>query len=151
MTRSTFLNPLIGEPWAWQSRNCWDFACHVQLELFGRALPRVAVPADLSKRWILESIERHPERAAWREVPDGSGGLAAADGALVLMAHLRFPAHISVWLAPEARVIHCSEQHGVCCESGLALRQMGWKKLTFYEPIVGRGALRHSIAYGCSA
>ena len=49
-------------------------------------------------------------------------------------AHLRFPAHIGVWLRAEARVIHCSEQHGVCCESVFALRQMGWKKLTFYEP-----------------
>jgi hypothetical protein len=39
LTRSEFLAPLIGEPWAWQSRNCWDFACHVQRELFGRALP----------------------------------------------------------------------------------------------------------------
>jgi hypothetical protein len=29
MIRSEFLAPLIGEPWAWQSRNCWDFACHV--------------------------------------------------------------------------------------------------------------------------
>jgi hypothetical protein len=35
------------------------------------------------------------------------------------MAHLRFPAHIGVWLKPEARVFHC------CCESVLALRQMG--------------------------
>jgi hypothetical protein len=80
-------------------------------------------------------------------VPDGPGGLVtAADGALVLMAHLRFPAHIGVWLKPEARVIHCSEQHGVCCESVLALRQMGWKKLTFYEPIIcfENPQLRHS-------
>jgi len=95
----------------------------------------------------LESIERHPERAAWRQVPDAPGGLvAAADGALVLMAHLRFPAHIGVWLKPETRVIHCSEQHGVCCESVLALRQMGWKKLTFYEPIIcyENLQLRHS-------
>jgi hypothetical protein len=91
MTRSEFFAPLIGEPWAWQSRNCWHFACHVQRELFGRDLPRVAVPADPSKRWVLESIERHPERAAWRQAPDAPGGLmAAADGALVLMAHLRF-------------------------------------------------------------
>ena len=102
-------------------------------------LRTIAVPADPSKRWVLESIDRHPERAAWRDVPDGPGGLVtAADGALVLMAHLRFPAHIGVWLKPEARVIHCSEQHGVCCETVLALRQMGWKKLTFYEPIIGR-------------
>ncbi len=135
LSRNEFLAPLIGEPWAWQSCNCWDFACHVQQGLFGRELPRVAVPADLSKRWILQSIEKHAERAAWRTVSDGPGGLVtAADGALVLMAHLRFPAHIGVWLQAEACVIHCSEQHGVCCESVLALRQMGWKKLTFYEP-----------------
>jgi hypothetical protein len=74
--RAAFLAPLIGEPWAWQSRNCWDFVCHVQSELFGRDLPRVAVPADPSKRWILQSIE-----------------------------------------------------------SVLVLRQMGWKRLTLYEPI----------------
>jgi hypothetical protein len=85
-----------------------------------------------------------PGRAAWREVRDGPGGpVAAGDGALVLMAHLRvparsFPTHIGVWLKPEARVIHCSEQHGICCESVLALHQMGWKKLTFYEPSVGQ-------------
>ena len=151
MIRSEFLAPLIGEPWAWQSRNCWDFACHVQRELFGRDLPRVAVPADPSKRWVLESIERHPERVAWRQVPDAPGGLvAAADGALVLMAHLRFPAHIGVWLKPEARVIHCSEQHGVCCESVLALRQTGWKKLAFYEPIIG-GEIRYLMAPAASA
>jgi hypothetical protein len=29
------------------------------------------------------------------------------DSSLVLMAHLRFPAHIGVWLKPEARIIHC--------------------------------------------
>jgi hypothetical protein len=108
---------MIGEPSAGQSPNCWDFACHVQRELFGRELPRVDVPADLSKRWILQSIERHAERAVWRKGPDVPGGLVtAADGALVLMAQLRFPAHIGVWLKHEARVILCSEQHGACCE-----------------------------------
>jgi hypothetical protein len=127
MDRAAFLAPLIGEQWAWQSRNCWDFACHVQRELFGRVLPRVAVPADLSKRWVLESIDRHSERDAWREIPDGPGGRGtAADGAL-----------IGVWLRPKARIVHCSEQHGVCCVTVLALRQMDWKKLTFYQPIVG--------------
>jgi hypothetical protein len=110
-----------GKPWAWQSRNCWGWACHVRGELFGRGLPRLAIPGDFSKRWILEAIERHPEGAAWREAPDGPGGLVKVeDGALVLMAHLRFPAHIGVWLQPEARVIRYSEQHGACCESVLA-------------------------------
>ncbi|MHC2250799.1 hypothetical protein ACVILK_000491 [Bradyrhizobium embrapense] len=135
INRSSFLSPLIGEPWAWQSRNCWDFACHVQRELFGRELPRVAVPDGFSERWVLEAIAGHPERGAWREIADGPGGLVTArDGALVLMARLRFPAHIGVWLQPEARVIHCDGKAGVACESVLALRQMGWKKLTFFEP-----------------
>jgi hypothetical protein len=135
VTRSEFLGPLIGEPWAWQSRNCWDFARHVQRELFGRELPGIAVPNDFSRRWVIEEFGRHPERSRWQEVPEGPGGLVmAADGALVLMAHLKFPAHIGVWLAPEARVIHCDGKTGVACESVLALRQLSWKKLTFFEP-----------------
>ncbi|MBR1206951.1 MULTISPECIES: hypothetical protein [unclassified Bradyrhizobium] len=135
INRSSFLSPLIGEPWTWQSRNCWDFACHVQRELFGRELPRVAVPDGFSERWVLEAIAGHPERALWREALEGPGGLVtAADGALVLMARLRFPAHIGVWMQPEARVIHCDGKTGVAFETVLALRQMGWKKLSFFEP-----------------
>jgi hypothetical protein len=139
MKRSEFLAPLIGSPWAWQSQNCWDFAAHVERELFERTLPQVMVPSNLSKRWVLEAIEAHPERGLWQEVPQGAHGIVSApDGALVLMAHCRMPAHIGVWLQPEARVIHCSEQHGVCCETVLALKQMGWKKMIFYEPIASR-------------
>ena len=137
MTRSEFLSPLIGEPWAWQSRNCWDFAAHVQRELFGRALPDIAVPSDFSKRWVLGAFDAHPERQRWAEIGCGPGGLVtAADGALVLMAHLRFPAHIGVWLRPEQRIIHCDGKTGVACETPLALRQMGWAKLRFFEPKV---------------
>jgi len=133
--RAAFLSPLIGEPWAWQSRNCWDFAVHVQRGLFGRALPQVGVPRDFSRRWVLDEFAGHPERARWREVEEGPGGLVlAGDGALVLMAHVRFPAHIGVWLKPEQRIIHCDGKTGVACETPLALRQMGWQKLTFFEP-----------------
>lgn len=135
MTRAEFLTPLIGKPWVWQSGNCWDFACHVQGELFGRTLPQVAVPGDFSRRWVLEEFARHSERARWQPVADGPGGLVmAADGALVLMAHLRFPAHVGVWLCQEGRIIHCDGKTGVACETPLALRQMGWKQLTFFEP-----------------
>ncbi|MCK1568997.1 hypothetical protein IVB08_34630 [Bradyrhizobium sp. 173] len=135
MSRSEFLSPLIGEPWVWQSRNCWDFACHVQRTLFGRELPGLAVPSDFSRRWVLAEFNRHPERARWQAVADGPGGLVmACDGALVLMAHARFPAHIGVWLRPEGRVIHCDGKTGVACETPLALRQMGWKHLTFLQP-----------------
>ncbi|MGY3134093.1 hypothetical protein ACVWZM_004775 [Bradyrhizobium sp. USDA 4501] len=117
INRSSFLSPLIGEPWAWQSRNCWDFACQVKRELFDRELPQIAVPAAFSRRWVLGEIAGHPERARWRQVPDGLGGLVmAADGVLVLMAHARFPAHIGL-AAPGGPVIHCDGLTGVACET----------------------------------
>ena len=135
MTRSEFLASLIGLPWSWQGGNCWDFACHVQRELFGRLLPSVSVPSELSKRWVLEAFDGHQERANWREVTDGPGGLIVAqDGALCLMAHLRIPGHIGVWMKPEGKIIHCDERAGVCFETPLALRQQGWRQLKFFEP-----------------
>ena len=135
MIRTAFLASVIGQPWQWQGGNCWDFACHVERELFDRSLPLAAVPRDLSKRWVLQAFDRHPERDEWDEVPEGPGGLVAAqDGALVLMAHLRLPGHIGVWLNPEGFVIHCSEANGVCAETTMALRQQGWKHLRFFEP-----------------
>jgi hypothetical protein len=85
-SRHEILNPLIGQPWVWQSRNCWDFACHVERELFGRELPRVAVPAEQTKRWVLEAIERTEafttnDVAAlefWKAVEDIHGRMNAA-------------------------------------------------------------------------
>lgn len=135
MTRSDFLASLVGQPWSWQGGNCWDFACHVQRELFGRSLPAVSVPSKLSKRWVLEAFDGHQERQNWQEAPEGPGGLIIAqDGALCLMAHLRVPGHIGVWLQQEGRVIHCDESAGVCFETPLALRQQGWRQLRFFEP-----------------
>lgn len=133
-TRSNFLAALIGQPWSWQSGNCWDFACYVQRELFGRELPSIAVPDVLSKRWVLEAFDGHKERANWQEVSDGPI-LSAGDGALCLMAHLRIPGHIGVWMKPEGKIIHCDEHAGVCFETPLALRQQGWRRLRFFEPI----------------
>ena len=84
----------IGEPRAWQSRNCWDFACHVERELFGRELPHVAVPSDQR-----QALGARGDRAASGALGLARGAgwpclVAAADGALVLLAHLRFPAHL---------------------------------------------------------
>lgn len=135
MTRAQFLSSLIGQPWQWSGGNCWDFAAHVQRELFGRDLPSIAVPRELSKRWVLQAFDGHPERSAWQEVPEGPGGLiAASDGALVLMAHLKLPGHIGVWLSPEGAIIHCDEKNGVSFETPLALKQRGWRQLRFFEP-----------------
>jgi len=135
MTRAEFLSPLIGQPWAWRSRNCWEFAVHVQRELFERPLPSVAVPDDPKWRWMIQAIADHPERSHWEAVPDGAHGLVmAADGALCLMGRFSGPGHIGVWLKPEQKVVHCDRKLGVCLEDILALRQQGWVKISFFEP-----------------
>jgi hypothetical protein len=69
MKRTEFLAPLIGEPWAWQSRNCWDFACHVQRELFGRELPHLSVPDGFSRRWVWKSLHTMRSVAAGARCP----------------------------------------------------------------------------------
>ena len=135
MTRAEFLRSLIGKPWAWHSQNCWDFACHVESELFGRLLPGVAVPDDPKWKWMVKAIADHPERGNWSAAGDGPHGLVtAADGALCLMGRFNGPGHIGVWLKPEAGIIHCDRKNGVCLETALALRQQGWVNMTFYEP-----------------
>jgi hypothetical protein len=137
MTRSEFLSPLIGQQWSWQSRNCWDFAVHVERELFGRILPGVAVPDDPQWKWMIHAIAQHPERGNWVAVPEGEHGLVtAADGALCLMGRFNGPGHIGVWLLPDRKVIHCDRKAGVCFEDVLALQKQGWINLTFFEPKV---------------
>jgi len=133
--RAEFLSATIGLPWAWTERNCWDFAAHVELQLFGRVLPHVSVPDDPSWRWMVSEVSTHAERDKWTEVPPGPHGLiTAGDGALVLMGRLNHPGHIGVWLKPEQRIIHCDRKNGVCFEVVMALQAQGWKKLRFYEP-----------------
>jgi hypothetical protein len=133
--RSAFLSEQIGKKWDWKERNCWEFAAHVEVEMFGRQLPSIALPDDPSWKWMVQTVSTHPEHENWREIADGPMGMvAAADGALCLMARSSGPGHVGVWLRPEQRVIHCDRQHGVCFEPVQALKQQGWRKLRFYEP-----------------
>ena len=107
----------------------------MQKELFGRELPSVDVPADLTWSWLLAIVGAHPERAQWVEGPTLNGHLIdARDGALVLMARVQRAAHVGVWLAPERGVIHCDQPSGVKFEDLAVLRASGWRKLTFFEP-----------------
>jgi hypothetical protein len=135
MTRAQFLSDQIGRPWDWQQLNCWSFAALVQRELFNRMLPHVELPAEPSWRWMLRAVGSHPEHANWSEVAEGPHGLvAAADGALCLMGRSDGPGHIGTWLAAETGVIHCDRESGVVLHSTLALKQIGWRKLRFFEP-----------------
>jgi hypothetical protein len=141
VNRSEFLSGLIGTPWKANAEgpdafDCWHACKHIHKHLFNRDLPSVVMPENPSWRWLLAAIEHHPERQQWKEVPRGPGGLVVAgDGALVLMARIDRPAHIGVWLKPEARIIHCDGVMGVCCETLSLLHMGGWRRLRFYEPV----------------
>ena len=136
MDRAAYLTGLLGQKWT-RERSCWHVAVEVQSALFGRTLPLVALPDDLTWRWMMETIDQHPERGHWREVPKPAmpGLINAPDGALVAMARAHRAAHIGVWLAPERRVIHCDETFGVQIESVPTLRASGWNQVRFFEPI----------------
>jgi hypothetical protein len=137
--RTTFLRALIGKRWEANARgpdafDCWHLAQHVERHLFGRKLPDVEVPYDLTWSGLLAIIESHPERANWGAFPQHDGLICANDGALVLMARAMRAAHFGVWLAPERGVIHCDRPGGVMFEDPATLRASGWRRLMFYEP-----------------
>lgn len=138
--RAATLIGFLGKPWAANAKgpdafDCWHLAVAASRAVFGRDLPDIAVPADPSWSWMIDTIAGHPERARWRLVPCGPMGLiTAADGAVVLMARRDRPAHIGVWLAPERRVIHADPRFGVVCDAPLDLATKGWTKLRFYQP-----------------
>lgn len=138
--RATTFNGLLGLPWRANASgpdayDCWHLARHIQRELFARDLPDITVPADPSWRWMIGTIEIHPERKRWQESPQLNGLIKAADGSLVLMARSDRPAHIGVWLAPENRIIHCDQGIGVVLETPSMLRVGGWLRLRFFEPL----------------
>lgn len=140
--RAAVLSALIGLSWRAnaagpESYDCWHLARHVQRELFGRNLPDVSVPDHPSWRWMIASIEKHPERNRWQESPQLHGLITAADGSLVLMARSDRPAHIGVWLKPEQRIIHADQCAGVVLDQVAMLRAGGWRTLRFFEPRFG--------------
>lgn len=141
MTRNEHLLAVIGKPWAANARgpeafDCFHLMAHLQLTLSGRSFDDVDVPAQPTWSWMVDAIERHPDRCRWREVQAaGMGFVRAADLAVVLMARRTVPAHIGVWLKPEAAVIHADQDHGVICDPLADLRVKGWQRLRFYEPL----------------
>ncbi|OYX80136.1 MAG: hypothetical protein B7Y77_00970 [Bradyrhizobium sp. 35-63-5] len=139
MERAAYLSALIGRPWAVDGTGPDRFSCYglfrlLQADLWSRPLPDVHVPADASRRWIMEMIARHGERQRWGEVEMPHGIITAADGAAVLMARLDRSAHIGAWLAGEGRIIHADDRIGVVVETPAEIRARGWGRLRFYHP-----------------
>jgi hypothetical protein len=145
VTRNEVLLSVIGKPWAANARgpeafDCFHLMAHVQRVLAGRGFDDIEVPDDPSWSWMIEAIETHPDRQRWREVPASAMGLVRArDLSVVLMARRTNPAHVGVWLKPEAAVIHADQDHGVICDPLADLRTKGWQRLRFYEPMHDQG------------
>lgn len=139
--RAAFLNGVLGKPWAANARgphafDCFHFMAFVEERLAGRSFGDVEVPANPSWAWMIEAVERHPDRRAWRLVPfDLMGGVRAGDLAVVLMARREHAAHVGVWLEAEQCVAHCDQAFGVVFDTLSDLRMKGWTRLRFYEPI----------------
>lgn len=137
--RIEFVNGLLGKPWMANGTgpefwDCYHLARHVQSEMFGRELPLINLPENPTWSWMLETIERHPERRLWVEVMGKTPSLTARDGAIVLMARHSRPAHVGVWFSAERRVLHADQDCGVVFEDIATLLQKAWRKLIFLQP-----------------
>lgn len=139
MDRAAYLTALLGRPWSVDGAGPDVFSCYglfrwLQRDLWGRDLPDVHVPADASRRWMIEAMARHDEHQRWGEVEMPMGIITAVDGAAVLMARVDRSAHIGTWLAAEASILHADDRIGVVRETAAELRVRGWGRLRFYEP-----------------
>ena len=140
--RLELLRSLIGKPWVANAKgpdayDCWHLTKHVEKQLFERCVPEIIVPEVPTWPWMIEQFTEHSELKNWVECPYVAGGIVnASDGAIVLMARYRQPAHCGVWLQKERGVIHAEERDGVTFMDLTTLRSTGWAKLRFYEPRV---------------
>jgi hypothetical protein len=120
--------------------DCWSLARICQKELFERELP-VALVDPHQLRHLIETIEHSAVHDSWPETSE------PAHGALVTMAHARFPSHIGVWLDLDGGgVLHTLEHAGVAFEVPLSLRAVGWGHLRFHNYVPRQGMISAGVA-----
>jgi cell wall-associated NlpC family hydrolase len=138
--RTAYLNSLIGTPYRKNAKgpdayDCWHLAVTVEDRMFGRVAPTVVVPANADWSWMIEQFTSHPELGNWVELLQPNNGLInASDGAIVLMARTKQPAHCGVYLERERKILHADERDGVVLQDIPTLRAQSWSRLRFYEP-----------------
>lgn len=138
--RAAYLTSLIGKPWQANAKgpdayDCYHLAAKVQKDMWGRSLPAVEVPEEPSWAWIIKTLEEHPDRVNWALQEDVLGKVHA-DGAMVLMAASRLPAHIGVWFRNERSILHVDNPDGVVFQDVPTIKAIGWQRLRFYEPVI---------------
>ena len=138
--RIKFIESLIGIPYSKNAKgpdayDCWHLTVHVEKVMFNRMAPYVDVPETANWGWMVEQFKSHPELENWVELLQPANGLInASDGAVVLMARNKQPAHCGVFLLRERGVIHADENDGVVFQDIPTLRANSWARLRFYEP-----------------
>jgi hypothetical protein len=139
-TEMSFLVELIGRPYKKNAKgpeefDCWHLAVHIQKNMFGRSAPEVEIPEKANWHWMIEQFTTHAELGNWVEILQPSNGIiTASNGAIVLMARNKQPAHCGVYLERYRSIIHADEVDGVICQDIPTLKANSWARLRFYEP-----------------
>jgi hypothetical protein len=140
LDRSATIEALIGRGYEKNAKgpdkfDCWHLAVYVQDLIFGRRAPSIDVPANANWSWMIEQFTTHPELGNWVEVLQPANGLVvASDGAMVLMARSKHPAHCGVYFAKERKILHADDKVGVVFQDIPTLKGELWNRLRFYEP-----------------
>lgn len=138
--RTAFLSTLIGRPYKINGRgpeayDCWHLTVHVQDIMFGRSAPQVEIPEDANIAWMIRQFKGHPELSNWVEIIQPRNGLITAEeGAVVLMARSKQPAHCGVFFSKECSILHADERDGVVFQDLVTLRANGWAKMHYMVP-----------------
>lgn len=112
-----------------EAYDCYGAARALQRGVFGREMPKFAIPGTAGRWAIAAAIAAHPERENWIEID------APEDGALVTMARHQQGYHMGVWLADDdGLVIHAVESAGVVASRLIELEAEGWRKFRFHLP-----------------
>lgn len=106
--------------------HCWALVRHVELEVFGRALP--AIPHDAGLAAQAAAIAGAAERARWLPIE------TPVDGDVALMGRTRTPTHVGVWASADGGgVLHCVDPFGVVFHTRARLALEHWRIAGFYR------------------
>lgn len=111
--------------------NCLFYVAHVQRERFGQKVPLVEQPEQLGA--IVRAFrdgEQDAMRSGWAKVAK------PRTGDIVLMAHMKYPSHIGIFVDDVAggSVLHSLEGHGSALHSLFHLAAGRWRITGYYRP-----------------
>lgn len=119
----------VGKPYSPGGEfDCWTLFAHIQNHHYGREVPHISV-ADYETTTVREvfKTKAQAEIGKWRQIDNAD----LREGCAVLLAQLREPHHIGVWI--NDGVLHCTQAFGVVFthRDNLALSQ--WRIVGAYD------------------